>query len=435
MINNPIKQSLEGINFQSGIFHKALTKILEDFIEEKSYTKLDSKMIESLEMNITKCIKIHTNMNIDVNINEYLPCVESPKVDKNNPMIEGYNWDGLGNKTSLSDIRNNSEKQIKGLLDKDKSRVSGYFANMKPINMYVNVLMVDEMISENEAKSKPKTFKMTTKEMAAIILHEVGHTWTYFEFLCRFRTTNQILVATLRELEGSEDHDKREYIIKEAKNALELKNLEIGDLHTKSNTTVFSLLVSNIARKNISQSGVDGYDINSFEALADQFATRHGAGRYLVTGLDKMIKRFGGRISNRNMFSYLFIEALKISLIPLTAIFPYSIILLLITISIDSYHDWYDKDGYRFKRVRNQLIEQLKDSILPKEVSETIREDINYIESISNGYKDRVQLFGLIYDYLIPKGIDKRKQIDFQQKIEELSSNKLFYFANQIKHS
>lgn len=426
--------SPESIGFQNVRFHKALTALFDE------HRAKGSKDTSEFEMALAKCIKDHTNINYDVSIGDLPMMTEPPMIDKNSPLIEGYGWENASlSKNSLSDIRKNNAKEVRALIDLNAGWVDGYFAELAPIRMYVNAPMV--------FGNKGLLYKLfdgreyTSGELAAIIEHEVGHAWAFFEMIVRFRTTNQIMMGMLRELEGSQDYGKREIIIREASDMLNMPEIDAQDLKHKKDLTVYTVFISNLARKNRTQSGAAGYDINSFEALADQFATRHGAGRDLVTGLDKMYK---GSIYRRGWAAYFFAEFLKIAVFilgiaavsvgaPLAA---YNVFIILMALILsDSHHDWYDKAGYRFKRIRNQLIEELKDPKTSKEDSARIREDIEIIDKVNEKYKDHTQLLGLVYDYLIPSGVAKRKEIEFQQQLEGLASNKLFYYANRLKNA
>jgi hypothetical protein len=55
------------------------------------------------------------------------------------------------------------------------------------------------------------------------------------------------------------------------------------------------------------------------------------------------------------------------------------------------------------------------------------------IDNVNKNYKDHTQFIGLVYDYLIPTGVMKRKDIEFQQALEGMASNKLYYYANKFK--
>ena len=429
---NPI-YSPESISFQNDRFFKALTGIVDRYRDDSKGAKRTE-----FELELVQCVKDHTNINFDFSIGDSQMMTEPPMIDKNNPMLEGYGWqDTTLSKTSLMDIRASSKKQLKATLDLNASYVGGYFAEMKPVRMYLNAPMI--------YGNKGLFYKIfdgavyTSAEIAAILLHEVGHIWSFLEMMVRFRTTTQVLASMARELDGTEDHGKRELIIKEASSQLNLETVDAIALSTKSNLTVYTIIISNVARLNRSQTG-DGYDINSFETLSDQFAVRHGAGRALATGLDKLYK---GTIYRRNFPTYLFVEVFKVFLFGLGIVeFGMGAILggantfaiLATIIAADSHHDWYEKAGARFKRVRNQLVEELKNPALSKETSDKLREDIDVIDKLNEKYSDYTQLLGLVYDYLIPAGISKRKQIEFTQSLEELSATKLFYYANKLKH-
>jgi hypothetical protein len=427
--------SPESISFQNDRFHRELTAIID-----KYRTTQGGNAQTEFEIAVQKCIKDNTNINFDIVIADMPMMTEPPHLDKNSPLLEGYGWkDTTLSKRSLADIRKTQDKEVRGFLDLNAGWVDGYFAELPPIKMYLNAPMI--------YGNKGILYKIfdgreyTSAEISAIILHEVGHVWSFFEHLVRFRTTNQILITLARELDGTQDHGKRELIIKEAGDMLALTNVDAMDLSNKNNTTIYTVIISNLARKNRSQSGVEGYDINSFEALSDQFATRHGAGKDLVTGLDKMYR---GTIYRRGWTGYFFMELVKLAVLGL-GIFEVatgqiygaytSFALLAGLLLADSHHDWYDKGGARFTRIRNQLVEELKDQSLSKEDSARIRSDIEIIDVTNKNMKDHTQLVGLVYDYLIPSGVNKRKQIEFQQNLEEMASNKLFYYANKFSNA
>lgn len=431
---NPI-YSPESISFQNDRLHREMTAIID-----KYRTNKDGNARTELEIAVAKCIKDNTNMNFDVVVADMPMMTEPPHIDKNSPLLEGYGWkDTTLSKKSLADIRKSKDKEVRGLLDLNASWVDGYFAELAPIKMYLNAPMI--------YGNKGILYKFfdgreyTSAEISAVILHEVGHIWSFFEHLVRFRTTNQILITMVRELDGTQDHGQREIIIKESADVLNIDAIDAQELGNKNNTTIYTVIISQLARKNRSQSGVEGYDINSFEALSDQFATRHGAGKDLVTALDKLYK---GTIYRRGWAGYFFMELVKIAVLGL-GIFELaagqiyaaytSFALLAGLLFADAHLDWYDKGGARFKRIRNQLVEELKDPTLPKEDSARIRDDIDVIDKVNENMKDHTQLVGLVYDYLIPSGINKRKQIEFQQTLEEMASNKLFYYANKFRNA
>lgn len=413
--------SPESISFQNPAFHLSLTKLIQDNRENQDNT--------GLEIKIAECIKKYTNLNFEIHIGNYPMCVEIPQIDQNNPVIEGYGVkNGYLSKRGLSDIRKDKGNKVTGMIDPDSSYVGGYFAEMTPIKMYLN----EAMVFKNPVNATDsKTY--TAGEVSAAILHEVGHVWTYLYFIVRFRTDNQMMNAMVRDLDGTTDQNKREIIIMEAAKGLDV-SVDALDLAQKQSSTVYTVMVANMARKNKSQSGT-GYDITSYEALADQFASRHGASRDLVTALDKLSV---GTIYRRGTASYAFFEFVKVAFILGGVLIPGANILTsigIMTMFMDSHNELYDKTGYRFKRIKHDLIEQLKDQSLDKVTALRIQQDIDTIDEVNKRYKDYTQLTGLIYDYLLVPGINKRKNIEFQQQLEEMAKNRLFQFSSILQHA
>lgn len=426
--------SPESISFQNMKFRDTLVEAFD-----KYRTSSVQDVRSELELAITDAIKMYTNINIDTQIGNYQMSIEVPQIDKNSPLLEGYGFAEVAtSKKTLADIRKSKSSQVTGIIDPKGASVSGYLAELDPIRLYLNQYMIYNGVPKKGEIGDGRSY--TSQELAAVVLHEVGHVFAFMAFLVRFRTDNQILAATARELEGSVDAMQREVIIKEASESLGVEHIDAQSLSHKKNLTVYTVIVSNMARKNRTQSGNGGYDINSFEMLADQFANRHGAGRDLVTALDKMSK---GTIYRRGWLSYMFYEFVKIALamigisaVATGAVVPGLYMLFAVTslILADSHNEWYDKTGYRFKRIRNDMIEMLKDPGITKVESARIRYDIDEIEEINKKYADQTQFIGLVYDYLIPSGVSKRKDIEFEQQLESISANKLFYYANQMKN-
>lgn len=424
--------SPESIAFQNDGFRTALMGVFAKYRHDNNV-----KDRTELELELAKTIKFYTNINYDILIGDYSMSTEPPMIDKNNIMFEGYGFEEMAlGKRTLQDIRSSVSKSVSGLLDPARARVSGYFSTMAPIRQMLNQGMIFNNVPTD---GKGGRMSWTDGELAGVVLHEVGHVWAYLEMLIHLRTTNQILAGITRELAGTTDYSKREVIIREAGQMLDV-DIEPVEMATKANGTVYTLFVTSLARKNKSQVG-GGYDINSFEALADQFAARHGAGRDMVTGLHKMSE---GSIDRRGNVEYFFVELMKVTygVLGIAAasmgMLASSLVMFTLAASfimVDSHNEWYDKTGYRFKRIRNQLVEMLKDKDLDKKDAERIREDIDVIDNVTAHYKDHVQFVGLIFDYLIPSGIGKRKDIAFQQSLEEMSSTRLFYLASKLAHA
>ena len=96
----------------------------------------------------------------------------------------------------------------------------------------------------------------------------------------------------------------------------------------------------------------------------------------------------------------------------------------------------YDDTKYRYKRIRDQMVEMLKDvTLFSKEQTQDI---INQIKSLDNivgergKYKNIVTAF---MDFLTPSSRDKAASINMQRLLESLSANDLFIRAASLRTS
>jgi hypothetical protein len=165
--------------------------------------------------------------------------------------------------------------------------------------------------------------------------------------------------------------------------------------------------------------------MTTWEALADQYATRMGAGRDVATGLAKLY-RGGFNISFRSLPMYLAMEAFKLIAIVNPVIF-------LALVLLDSPSELYDTPGDRFKRIRNQVAENLREPDLSKDDIARLNEDLRVLDDMIKTVNDRRQLINVIWDTVSPQSRKDRNQRLLQQNLEELAANDLFIAAVNLK--
>lgn len=421
----------EAIAFQDTSFLEQLADI---FAAHRSDPEVDQ---DELGTKLEVAIKKRMGLNIDIVFSDFGFYCMMPELDRNNPLMKDYFDQHLqSSKASISAIRKAGDKTLKASVDLQAARVYGWFADMAPVEIG---------ISPNEIFNTGHKFEMSPKELAASLLHELGHLFVFLEFFVRTRTTNQILAAAVRELDETTDFEKRSLVIHEAGTALGVKlDLDADELSNKKTETIYTVMISSYKRAIVSQNPLAGYDITTAEALADQFSQRFGAGVYLVTTLDKLFRQYGS-IGSRSTAAYVVMESVKVLigvggfLATIAGIVPAFLVIygmylpLWAMIMSDSYDPRYDKPGARFKRIRDQIVAQLKDTKLPRQVQLKLQGDLKTIDDIVERTKDHVQLLGLVYDYLSPSGISKRKSIEFQQGLETMSNNNLFAAASKLR--
>jgi hypothetical protein len=401
--------SQESIDFQPQTFFKELVVAFAALKGMKKEAAADSEIVGQL----AAIIKHYTGLTVAINLGDIEPSVDIPHVDRNHPLVNAFVRNFVTSADGLAMI-NNANGAARGTVNLRTGKVSGIFSEIKStINMPL------KMVTEA---------KFTPEECSAIVLHEVGHLLTYYEYITRSVTTNQILAGVSKALDGSGTIEQREAVLINAKKALKLKDLNTSELAKSTNTKVAEIVVvSNIVRETESELGSNIYDLSTWEMLADQYVTRFGASRHLATGLDK-IYRGMWNISFRSLPAYLAMEALKL----VTLFFMPGIGIMLM--AMDGAGDGtYDKPGMRMKRVRNQIVEAMKDKRLSKSDVERLQADLNTLDSVIADIEDRRQLVGVIWDVVIPSARKAVNQERLQQELEGFATNELFVKAQQLK--
>ncbi len=397
LILNP---ALEAISFQPTSFFNELTLCYE------ALRKVPAKDLPEHEMvsTINKTVKRFTGLSVVLEIGSHDPAIQLPPMNKNNVLINNMRRNFLSSNDGISMIEN-SDKVVSGYVDLKRSMVSGVFSDVS-----APIYMPAKMFTGTQD---------TSEEMAAVMIHEIGHFFTLFEHFSMTATTNQCLAGIARSLDGTEVQ-YRISALAAARKKFNLKDFDENVLAKQDSKVVEVAFISSMAQESTSVLGRNVYDMSSFEYLSDQFVARHGASRHLATALSKI---YAGsyNISYRGTIGYLTIEAIKI------ALFCYLPHLSVMLMAMDGQGDGtYDVPGARLKRVRNQVLEALKDTGLSKAEVEELTADKIAIDECMAQFDDRRQLIGVLYDFLWPGANKDRKFKKLQQDLEDLAANELF---------
>lgn len=401
----------ESINFQK---ETALFKeLVLAFVELKEFKGEYDESPAAIRL--TDIVKSHTGLNIDFSIDQYDPCVEIPAVNKNNVLINSMIRNYISSADGLKMIKN-STGVVRGTVNIVTAKVSGIFSDFK-----TKIHLPKKIFSGST---------YTAEEIAAITLHEIGHIFTYYEYIARTVTTNQVLAGLSKALDGSGTVEEREAILIDVKRSMGLSELDEKELAKSNNKKVAEVVVvTAVTKKSESEIGANVCDFSTWEYLSDEFAARQGAGRHLATALDK-IYRGSWNISFRSTPAFLAWEAFK--LLALLALPGIGIMFM----AMDGAGDGtYDLPGARIKRVRNQIIEHLKDKDLDKDTHERLQADLIEMDLILKEINDRRQLVGVIWDAVIPSSRKARNQKLLQQELEDLAMNDLFAKAAELRNA
>ena len=420
------KLSTENIDFQSNFFFKAL---VTQFNELLALTPEEREQDPTC-LALTETIATFTGLDVTISLGDWNPCVRPPDINRNNVLI---NPDIKGYFQSADGARLVAEAggMLKGTVDLKNTRVTGAFTKMKS-TIYLPLKFL-------------KNGMWTAEEWAAIMLHEIGHIFCYFLYITRTITTNQVLAGVAKSLSATNDPKEIEVIVMSAKKALQLGDLDAAKLAKVTDKKLIEISILNQSvKRSKDELGFDIYNLNSFEQLADQFAVRHGAGRHLASGLDKVYQTFGHQ-ATRSQSMFIFVEAVKVTLligivashglkhvIPvlggliggLLSGFLYSSFLAMFAMDLNT--TTYDRAGGRTKRIKEQIIEGIKSKELPPDLKEAYKEDLEVVKDLESKLTDRRQLFTVIGSYIFKDVNDRYEQERLSQELESLVSNDLF---------
>lgn len=274
-------------------------------------------------------------------------------------------------------------------------------------------------------------------EIAAIILHEVGHTYTFYYYLGHITISNLIITQAVRKALKVEDLNERKKIINQASDYLGIDKREYvpeGTLSAapdyNSELKIETLMLNAFRRRHKSATGTDVYDLRSCEQLADQFSVRHGAGYALGTALDKMVKsQGGGNYSRVNVWLCRILAGLSLLMLGMATFGIVPLLILLANVGL-SREKSYDDPEYRIRLIQQNMIDRLKALTMTSAEKNKLIRQINELSEISKDHKEDSAISRAIAYALSKARANEMNTEKMQKYLEDMVFNKLF-----VKHS
>ncbi len=423
--------ALESIQFQKTELFDSIVNCIKN-IKKLDKNIIDVKYYATAEINqLTEVIKKYTGITFEF-VNGNGPAVYIPRLAQT-IFDSSEDLQRMSSIRSVFDINYDLKKILKsldgqviqGTVDLKNSKVTGLFSQIK-CKMFL-----------------PKTyingFGFSDEEIAAVILHELGHVFTSFEYLSRSVQTNQSLSIMLRMMDDTVSFEDRKIVFNKAKSKLKLDSDAyklIEDENSKERVTM--VVINESIQKSKSELGESVYDVVSCEYLADQFAARHGAGKYLVTALDKIL-RTGRGSDSFSYFAALMGVVILLGITPLPAsiglITIISVAFTTITSSYIDVNNVYDNDYMRLSRVKHQMIQRLKSPDILKDEKETIISYLEEVDPIINKYinDNNVKLRNRIAFFFSSKHKRDFEYMNLQKDLELIGNNDLYVMSEKLK--
>ena len=368
-------------------------------------------------------------------------------LNENSVLMKDYFRD-FGYAKAQENFKEDIGKTFHGTVDVDNVVLGGDFTKYIA-TLYLNV---GELVR----------YKLTTKEIVAILLHELGHNWYACEYTSRMDRANAILMDSIKTV----SNDKQKITMVRTK--LEKENVRVSeetlDGLTSSNPVVLTKAAFTLASEICHSQMMSGkYNETSFEQLADNFSARFGYGHELVTALEKF---YPGGVRANYFYSfvmsmiqaYRLVRALVAAIMNIMRAFTilnsamsipaiiymyqslatiFSVIIFSIVLVNQSGEAGrpatYDDLVHRYNRVRLQLVEAIKNRNLPKAQAKQLIEQFESISILIKDVKPYRGLLDTLFNTFNPKDRRAKASIERQQAIENLFSNPLFVSAAKLE--
>lgn len=422
---------LEAISYQNDSFFKDLCKQFEKLIESKYR---DEKTFLQIEKMIKDRFGLKVHILTDI---EYGTCVWLPSFHQNHIFIENEFREMYKNYSDdireLEKLKRLKEFKEVNVVNTKEARVSGLFSEIKS-DINLNIEQLSGMMPE---------------EVTAVYLHEVGHLFTWYENITKISTCNMVMLEACAMAEKNKPIEEKKIYIKEAEKMLNIKESKLDDiLQVDDSKTVFTLFLSKINQESKSSMGSYFYDAVTCEQMADQFVSRLGGGRYLLTGLDHLNKKWGTKmkddheawvsdvVSTLTLFGFsstvLIVLGSTIGSAMIGVFFiPAFMILITYLLGMAKRDHTYDDDKVRLTRMKNDLIATLKTNP-PESLKRHLIKEIELCDDVLNTYVEYKQMLMRVSDFIFKSNRDAKKVYELQRDLEMINFNPLFVKSEKL---
>jgi hypothetical protein len=464
---NTATPGLEAIDFQRGsTLHADISAVIVELKAARAAVDRDV-----IGKTLTQVILSKTGMLLDV---VFIPGRFNIKVGihslaSSHPLMKKMELKMLAD--PLSDYKVvQFDKDIGGTVNLANSTVGGAFSQI-PSTLYLPVSIWEDDL-------------LTADEWAAAILHEAGHVFSYYELLGHMFITNYVLNEVVSRWLGDFATERRIDILNGIEKQYDTKITNKSELVENSDPSVVMAIVNaSVMNKIRSELGTPYYDARTCEFLADQFAARHGAGRSMVTGMDKIHRASPWLFRSyefRSTNSMIVANLVQLTIV-LTGNTPFSMFMRSLSKGIENVglkltgqiltskpaaaiiHKGiisgakaigvtvsgvgltfltqlikengagkYDDAASRYAAIKREMLADLKTPGLDKSYIALVLSDIETVEAIVGNLNKVGMLDKMLYQYIVSSFKGDRKEIKLQQQYETLVNNPLFKHAAHL---
>lgn len=359
------------------------------------------------------CLGIRTSFSIH-KTKEINAAVQIPEVTPNHPLIQ---WVGkyISNREAVRVAR--SVKELEGYVDFKQVRVSGVLSEIETTT-FVTTGAIEALTSE---------------ELTAVMLHELGHAFYHFAFLGLNTACASAMMAVGEEFARANNAPSSESIKIRlidgfSKNAeIKVQNSRIGNASPEE-AVVF--IRDSYQQKWRHLHAVDGFDAREVEYLADQFSVRMGAGYHLVSALDKMWIKEGKR-ERFPIVTKILISVAWIIVFLFAPLGGLAVVFAILSVNSILYNPIYDSEQNRMERIWREMLLGLSKCDLSPAEKKGIIQQIDDIREKSKHYMEEMGFWERFF-FMVTKDNRRGSYIVDQQEQERMSRNTLFLSAAKL---
>lgn len=407
----------ESVDFQGDGFFKALVAVITRLKIDDDYTtsSVDNSGFSSV-------VKDYTGLNVRLNFvpndNNLEAFATLPTFDLNHPFLR-LNIPAnkvMGASDSMAVLKTLGDK-IKGGIDKHKCQVSGFYSQIP----------LDVTISTGYLRSPI----FTEEHIAAILIHEIGHLFTYFEYIGVVAFGSMVIAETSRQLLEVNSIEARMDIITYADDLLGVERHLPDDLDKMANNaeTAHVILLRNYVAQTYTTGRFPVYDVRNVEQLADIFTVKHGAGRAMASAIQS-IGQATFDTSNQSQAVFLIIGVLTGLNKIIQAIGGPGDAIISFFMSAPGVKI-YDSPEDRIKFIRNILANEINEDFKGVDKDQIIK-DVQAIDNILKTVKDKRRLIQIFWETIPSPASSRRKQEQAAKEFESILYNDLQYQAALI---
>ena len=436
MNNNLFNPSMEAIDFQrdSRLMQEMSMQVAA--LQKDSSVKNLAAVSKALHVIAKKWTGVHYNFhfNRQGGINAF---VLPPRANSSNPMASDE---------VVANVRRRAiteQDLFKGTIDIRTGKASGIYSKI-PIDIFTAIEFFNHSAFEPE-------------HIAAVMMHEMGHGFTYLRYLGKMTLGNVVASEIARRYhEGEGDKVEREIIrVVEQRTGWRLRDLGTLGENAKDPLVIQQIIMAQVVESIRSEMGTKHYDRRAFEFSSDQFVARHNGQKWIVGALDVMyrmhapyIREYRGKFGNimASLQSWIApVLTATIAAVPGAAaaagpIFIFGIAITLFSVLFGDGEfqgdNVYDGIEHRFSAMRRELIASSKDEKIPASVRRELIEQmmdidrtLNHIKNHKGGY------FGpsVSGNWIAGVVFGKAKQFEFPRTLENMVNNRLYETTNLLK--